>query len=131
MPESKYKIAIYCRIAHEDQLAMEMQEASLRIYAKTNGLDKYGIELYSDNGYSGLSFDRPAFSRLEHDVQAGTIGAIIVKDLSRIGRNISDTLAWLDLLHNKGIVFIEAKQPLRDVFLQNRGCYQKFIEGVL
>ena len=53
---------------------------------------------YSDNGYSGTSFDRPEFVRLMDDVRSGKIQCIVVKDLSRFGRDYLETGYYLETL---------------------------------
>ena len=60
---------------------------------------KTGIKLikeYVDDGYSGTNFDRPSFKRMMEDVKAGKINCIIVKDLSRLGRNYIETGRYLE-----------------------------------
>ena len=52
---------------------------------RENGLLPY--ELYVDDGYSGLSFQRPDFQRMIDDVAVGKVGVVVVKDLSRFGRD--------------------------------------------
>ena len=95
------KTAIYCRVANEDDSAIATQEDRLRIYAQENG---YGnVTIYSDNGASGLDFNRPALSKLEADIQAGWIDALIVRDISRIGRNCFETENWIADLRKKGV----------------------------
>jgi len=129
MPNNNLKVALYCRVAREDQLALETQKDSLLLYAKESGLDKYEIEIFSDNGHNGLNFDRPAFSKMEEAIRAGTVGAVVVKDISRIGRNFLDTGDWLQRLKDNGTVFIETTLSPKDNFLRNKGCFQKFMEG--
>ena len=51
---------------------------------------------YVDDGYSGTNFERPAFKRLMEDVKAGKVNCIIVKDLSRFGRNYIETGRYLE-----------------------------------
>ena len=51
---------------------------------------------YADDGYSGVNFDRPAFQEMMDDVKAGRINCIIVKDLSRFGRNYIETGKYLE-----------------------------------
>ena len=62
---------------------------------------------YLDNGYSGVSFERPQWERLMRDVRAGKINCIIVKDLSRLGRNYIETGNFLERICPKlGVRFI-------------------------
>lgn len=65
------------------------------------------VDRYLDNGYSGTSFERPQWERLMQDVKAGKINCIIVKDLSRLGRNYIETGNFLERICPKlGIRFI-------------------------
>lgn len=65
------------------------------------------VDRYLDNGYSGTSFERPQWERLIQDVKAGKINCIIVKDLSRLGRNYIETGNFLERICPKlGIRFI-------------------------
>lgn len=125
MQAREKKTAIYCRVASADQLSLETQKDRLCGYAADNGYDN--IDFYMDNGYSGLNYDRPAFSRLEADIQAGIVEAVIVRDVTRIGRNILDTVQWIERLRDKGIAFISADLSFNDNFLLNVGCFRKDI----
>ena len=82
--------ALYCRLSKDDErqgesLSIETQKAMLVRYAQENGLLPY--EIYVDDGYSGLNFERPSFQRMIDDVAIGKIGVVVVKDLSRFGRD--------------------------------------------
>ncbi len=82
--------ALYCRLSRDDELEGESnsitnQKSILSKYAKENSLAN--TRFYVDDGYSGTNFNRPDFQRLLADVNAGMIGTIIVKDMSRLGRD--------------------------------------------
>lgn len=82
--------ALYCRLSKDDErqgesLSIETQKSMLVRYAQENGLLPY--EIYVDDGYSGLNFERPSFQRMIDDVAVGKIGVVVVKDLSRFGRD--------------------------------------------
>lgn len=55
-------------------------------------------KIYRDNGYSGTSFDRPGWQMLMEDIKNGQINCIVVKDLSRLGRNYIETGNYLELI---------------------------------
>ncbi len=82
--------ALYCRLSRDDELngdsnSIVHQKEILSAYA-----EKYGFantRFYVDDGYSGTTFDRPDFQRMMADAQAGLIKTIIVKDMSRFGRD--------------------------------------------
>lgn len=82
--------ALYCRLSRDDELEGESnsitnQKSILSKYAKDNGLTN--TRFYVDDGYSGTNFNRPDFQRMLADINSGSIGTIIVKDMSRLGRD--------------------------------------------
>ena len=85
-----YKTAIYCRLSLDDGSlgesgSIQTQKMMLEKYCRDNNFTIK--EVYIDDGYSGLNFDRPAFKRLIADIESGKINLVITKDLSRLGRN--------------------------------------------
>ena len=95
-----YRTALYARISSEERLrnkgyTIDNQTALLRDYIS----DKEDMELfdvYADDGVSGIRFDRPEFNRMIDDMRRGKIDCIVVKDLSRFGRNYLETGDYLD-----------------------------------
>ena len=87
----KNRWAFYIRLSREDgdraeSLSVVHQKLKLSEYAKTHSeLTPYSW--YIDDGYTGTNYDRPAFLRLLQDIEAGHICGVLVKDLSRLGRN--------------------------------------------
>ena len=82
--------AIYCRLSRDDGGDAESnsignQRDMLQRYANDHGFLVYGE--YIDDGISGTTFARPGFQRMIEDINAGHIGAVLIKDLSRLGRN--------------------------------------------
>lgn len=126
MQAREKKTAIYCRVASADQLSLDIQKDRLCGYAADNGYDN--LVLYMDNGFSGLNYDRPAFSRLEADIQAGIIEAVIVRDVTRIGRNILATEQWIERLRDKGIALISADLSYYENYLLNAGSFRNGIK---
>ena len=82
--------ALYPRLSHEDELQGESNSISnqkriLETYAKQNGFTN--LRWYTDDGFSGANFQRPGFQAMLADIEAGKVGTVIVKDMSRLGRN--------------------------------------------
>jgi DNA invertase Pin-like site-specific DNA recombinase len=82
--------ALYCRLSRDDDLSGESnsivhQKEILTDYARKNGF--HNCQYYVDDGYSGTNFDRPDFQRMLKDIEDGLVGTVIVKDMSRFGRN--------------------------------------------
>lgn len=90
MLKQQTKTAFYCRISRDDGIDKESnsianQRAMLKQYANAYGLQVY--DEYIDDGYSGTTFDRPALSRMFEDIETGKVHVVLVKDMSRLGRN--------------------------------------------
>ena len=82
--------ALYCRLSRDDGTDRESNSISNQkklLAMKANELGLGNIEYYVDDGYTGTNFNRPDFKRLEADIKAGKVGALLVKDMSRLGRN--------------------------------------------
>ena len=82
--------ALYTRLSRDDELqgesnSIKTQKALLMQYAESKGYKN--IRVYVDDGYSGTNFNRPDFKRMMERVEAGLVKRIIVKDMSRFGRN--------------------------------------------
>ena len=101
---------MYLRLSREDGDVSESNSISnqrqiIRSYAKENGIS-LSYE-YADDGFSGSNFDRPDFKRMMEDLNAGRFGIIIVKDLSRFGRDYIESGKYLQkVFPEKGIRFI-------------------------
>ena len=88
-----YKAGIYIRLSQEDKdkryesdsESVSNQKNILKSYCKNNGFNLVGE--YVDDGYSGTNFDRPGFAEMIEDIKAKKINLVIVKDLSRLGRD--------------------------------------------
>jgi len=92
--QQQTRTAIYCRLSRDDEqsgdsMSIENQRSMLTRYAKENGLEI--IDWYIDDGWSGTNFDRPDFQRMKSDIEDGKIDIVLVKDLSRLGRNQIET----------------------------------------
>ena len=82
--------ALYCRYSRDDgqeteNASITHQKALLKEYAENNGYPN--LRYYVDDGYTGTNFNRPDFQRMMEDVENGIIETIVVKDMSRFGRN--------------------------------------------
>ena len=82
--------ALYERLSRDDDLNGESnsitnQKQYLEDYARRNGFTN--IRHFTDDGFSGVNFNRPSFQELIKEVEAGNVATIIVKDMSRLGRN--------------------------------------------
>lgn len=108
--EQKNIVGLYLRLSHDDEragesLSIENQRVILHRYAEENRFRIY--DEYIDDGISGTTFNRPGVQRLLDDAKAGIIDTIVVKDLSRFGRNYIEVGQYLDYVFPAfGIRFI-------------------------
>jgi DNA invertase Pin-like site-specific DNA recombinase len=90
-----YNVAIYLRLSRDDEdmdggkvesNSISSQRDLIRTYIRKQP-DMEIFDIYVDDGWSGANFDRPAFKRMMEDIEAGAVDCVIVKDLSRFGRD--------------------------------------------
>ena len=96
--------ALYCRLSLEDgkdneSMSISNQKLLLKDYAEKNGM--FNCEFYVDDGFTGRNFNRPAFQRIISDIEAGKIGCVITKDLSRLGRNYIESGSYMEVFFPK------------------------------
>ena len=124
--------ALYPRLSHEDELQGESNSISnqkriFETYAKQNGFSN--LRWYTDDGYSGANFQRPGFQAMLADIEAGKVGTVIVKDMSRLGRNYLQVGMYTEMIFpQKNVRFIAINDgvdsaqgendfaPLRNIF---------------
>ncbi len=87
----RYNVAIYCRLSKDDDLrngessSISTQKMILEQYVKERSWTIF--DRYIDDGWSGTNYNRPDFQRMIEDIEQGKVNMVIVKDLSRLGRN--------------------------------------------
>ena len=102
--------ALYERLSRDDEMQGESnsiinQKKFLEDYAKAHGMRN--LRHFSDDGFSGTNFNRPSFKQLLEEVRAENVSTIIVKDLSRFGRNYLQVGFYTEMLFpDKGVRFI-------------------------
>ena len=110
MKQKHYIAGLYLRLSQEDErqgesVSIENQRTILRKYAEERGFEIH--DEYIDDGVSGTTFQRPEVQRLLDDAKTGVINTIIVKDLSRFGRNYIEVGQYVDYVFPAfGIRFI-------------------------
>ena len=98
--KKNYQTAAYVRLSVEDSGkpgadTIEGQKALLLSFVERQD-DMEFVSLFCDNGRTGTDFDRPQFEKMMDEVRKGTINCIVVKDLSRFGRNYKETGNYLE-----------------------------------
>lgn len=95
-----WKAGLYTRISVEDGDNTEQNSIGNQIKIGNHfiaGADDIRlVDTYSDNGYTGMNFERPGFQRLLADIRAGKINCVIVKDISRLGRHFVMTSNYVE-----------------------------------
>lgn len=132
MPESQqagdgkalWRTALYARLSRDDGDKPESDSIANqrklleRFLAGQAQMELVGF--YSDDGYTGTNFDRPDFRRMISDIEAGNINCVIVKDLSRFGRDYIDVGRYLERwFPEHGVRFI----ALGDAIDSEKGAY--------
>jgi len=116
MAVKRQTTALYCRLSkdddlHGDSMSIKNQKILLEKYALEHGY--YSYKFYVDDGYSGVSDDRPDFKKMIHDVELGKVNRIIVKDLSRFGRNYIMIGQYVEMMFPKyGVHFISISENM-------------------
>lgn len=111
-----YRVALYIRLSKEDDREAESQSVTnqrsmLLDFTQKNRLSVH--DTYIDDGFSGTSFDRPAFNRLIEDIEAKKVNMVITKDMSRLGRD-----------------YIQTGHYLECYFPENRVRYISILDGI-
>ena len=100
--DNLFKVGMYLRLSQEDRITKGTESNSIENQRKIiknyidNSDDLVFINEYSDDGYSGTSFNRPGFQKMIEDIKNKKIDTIIVKDLSRFGRNYIEVGRFLE-----------------------------------
>lgn len=108
--------AIYCRLSQDDGSAgesgsIQTQKTLLTQYCKEHNI--HVADYYCDDGWSGTSFDRPEFQRMLEDIETGKINTVVVKDLSRFGREYAQMGLYIEhYFEEKGIRFIAVAEGI-------------------
>ena len=100
---------LYERLSRDDELQGESnsisnQKSMLEDYARRNGFPN--PTHFTDDGISGTRFDRPGFTAMMEEVEAGNVEAIIVKDMSRLGRDYLKVGQIMEILRQRGVRLI-------------------------
>ena len=124
----KYRAAAYCRLSREDGDKPESDSIINQVHAiedfckRNPELDM--VDTFADDGYTGTNFDRPDFKRMLAQIEAGELDCVIVKDLSRFGRDYIDMGFYLErFFPSKRVRFI----AINDGVDSGRGAYDMLL----
>ena len=116
VPMEKTQAAIYCRLSQDDGSlgesgSIQTQKAILTQYCQEHHMEV--VDCYCDDGWSGTNFDRPAFQRMIGDIEAGKVNTVIVKDLSRFGREYAQMGLYIEhYFEEKGVRFLSLAENI-------------------
>ena len=95
-----FRAGLYARISMETEETLERGTIETQVELMKNFVadteDIAVAEIYKDSDYSGTNFDRPGFTQMMEDIKHGKINCVIVKDLSRLGRNYVETSNYIE-----------------------------------
>ena len=118
-----YKVGVYSRISREDGDKAESeslgnQRELIKSFVKKHK-DMKIVDYYSDDNFSGTNFNRPEFKRMYEDIKDGKINCVVVKDLSRFGRDYIDVGNYIQKVFPKfGVRFIAINDNVDSVVKQ-------------
>lgn len=106
---------LYERLSHEDgreneSLSIEHQKEYLEEYANRNGFTNFVHR--TDDGWSGTRWDRPGFLQMMDDIGRGNVGQILIKDMSRLGRDHLRVGLFLEQLREQGVRLIAVAEAI-------------------
>lgn len=123
-----WRTALYCRLSREDGDRPESDSISNQRDLLTDYVAQHpemeAVDLYIDDGYTGTNFDRPAFHAMLKDIEEGQVNCVLVKDLSRFGRDYIEAGRYLERwLPEHGTRFV----AILDHIDSNRGAYDMML----
>lgn len=126
------KICGYCRTAQENFDDINLQIETLKNFANKNGFTN--LVIFADNGASGMNSDRKEFQKLLNLIKSDKVSTLIVKDISRLGRNYVDVGNLINVIlpkHNVRLISVDGSidsEKSTDEFLQLQKIISKLYE---
>ena len=125
--------ALYERLSRDDEIKGESnsitnQKKFLEDYARANGFKN--IQHFSDDGYSGTNFERPAFKQMLEEIEAGNVDTIIVKDMSRFGRDYLMVGFYTDIMFPEHDIHFIAVNECYDTEKDSNNDFIPFINFI-
>ncbi len=127
------KICGYCRTAQENLENINLQIETLKNFANKNGFDN--VVIFADNGVLGINSDRKEFQKLLNLIKSDKVSTLIVKNISRLGRNHVEVGNLIDVIlpkHNVRFISVDENidsEKSTDEFLQLQKIITKLYEA--
>ena len=113
------RVWLYCRVASQDALALEMQERRLREYAYQH---RWSVEGVSTDQHVGTTLFRPGLAELSKAVTDGKIDTVLVFNLSRLCRSTEDAALYWNFLRKHGVDLHSVNEGKVDLTINNVVC---------
>lgn len=110
-------------MGNANKLSLEEQKEYLKRYANEQGYTN--LEFYVDIGYSASNYNRPSFSKLKVDIEAGHVEAVITKSIDRIGRSIFERAHLIEWARNNGVKLHMENTPFEEINFDELGYYKR------
>ena len=107
MLQPNKQTAIYCRTALYDNEGFAIETQKLRLFDFAQKHRFTNLVCYVDNGFSGLSLNRPSFLTMQNAIIEGKVSTVLVVDISRIGRSYIEVTKWLNGMRKMGATIID------------------------
>lgn len=122
-PDKIFSAALYARISVENDYKREVDSIGTQIQLlkdfASERLDIKVFDIYCDDDITGTNFERPEFSRMMVDIRDGKVNCVIVKDLSRLGRNFIESGEYIEMVFPfLGVRFIAVTDRFDSKFQQ-------------
>lgn len=127
------KICGYCRTAQENLENINLQIETLKNFANKNGFDN--VVIFADNGAPGINSDKKEFQKLLNLIKSDKVSTLIVKNISRLGRNHVEVGNLIDVIlpkHNVRFISVDENidsEKSTDEFLQLQKIITKLYEA--
>ena len=122
--------ALYTRLSRDDENEGDSNSIAHQVEILTRYATDHGftnIRVYKDDGFSGANFNRPGFQQMLTDIESGLVSTVIVKDMSRFGRNYLEVGMYTEIrFPEKGVRFIAVNNGI-DSAKQSDGDFTPFL----
>jgi hypothetical protein len=125
MKEQGKKVVLYCRLASRNKSGIKKQRLEMKRFCARQGWTI--VAVYEDNGYSGLTNDRPGLKSMRRDAAKGKFSAVVIRDLSRLSRSYSDMMDLLCFFRAHRVVCLDSSENMERPRADDGGLLSLFL----
>ena len=125
MKEQGKKVVLYCRLASRNKSGIKKQRLEMKRFCARQGWTI--VAVYEDNGYSGLTNDRPGLKSMRRDAAKGKFSAVVIRDLSRLSRSYSDMMDLLCFFRAHRVVCLDSSETMERPRADDGGLLSLFL----